>query len=299
MDKLLDMYHWLRITTTIEDYVEPSYYDNLLKPYIFAGKSDLDIFKDFLKQDFKRSNTQPKVLELGCGNGRVTKVFLNTIQKYNLDLVDLSSRMMKASKSNFKTYKNIKYFVSDSINYLEKNNKVYDLIFSLWSFSHSVHQILNKYGIEKGNKKIKKTIIKTVQKNMKKGSQIFIIHFDSLSDEQRILIRQWRHVFPIFKRNSIQSPSKLIIDESLNELFEMGLIKYSLKHYIGKPIIYDSIDKALEIFMNFHMESFFNKSVQCPQIINELTAYFQKFKRKNGKIYIKPGCYIYRIKKNI
>lgn len=299
MDKLIKKYPWLEITTTIEEYVEPNYYDNLLKPYIFGGKSDLELFGDFLKLNFKTASQKLNVLELGCGNGRVTKIFLDTIPNNNLDLIDLSPRMMKSAKNNFKDSENVHYFVSDSIKYLEKTKKVYDLIFSLWSFSHSVHQALSRHSIPKGNNKIKEVLIKTVTRNMKSGSLFFIIHFDSLSDEQRILIRQWKKVFPIFKKNTIQSPSKLIVDESLNELSKNGFITYSSEHYIGKSIKYDSIDKALEIFMNFHMESFFNKSPQCVQIIKELIAYFQKFKRRDGGYYIKPGCYIYKIRKII
>ncbi len=51
---------------------------------------------------------------------------------------------------------------------------------------------------------------------MRSGASFFLIHFDSLSEEQKILMRQYRKFFPLFKSKIKQSPSKLILDEVLN-----------------------------------------------------------------------------------
>jgi SAM-dependent methyltransferase len=281
----------------MENYVKPDYYDYLLKDYIFKGKTDLQLFAEHFA-----TLTNKKwfnAIELGCGSGRATLVFLNYIktEKYNLKLVDLSNRMLKFSKERFINNKNLKFIKSDSLKFLEKDNDTYDLIFSLWSFSHSVHQTLIKMGYKHWKKYIQSIMKKVIEKNMTKGSSFFIIHFDSMSDEQKILMQQWKKAYPILSNLEIQSPSKIILDEILKTLEKQKKIKLKLTHYEGEEIIYPSIEKALETFLNFHLESHFNKSPILPQIINELVNYFENFTDQNGFVRIKPGCFVYNIEK--
>ncbi len=296
--KMHKKYPWLKITTTVEDYLAPEYYDKLLKDYIFSGKTDLRLFKEYLESV---PSKHIDALELGCGSGRATDIFLDHFkdESNRLGLVDLSDKMLQFCKKKFKNFSNIEFFKSDSLEFLNKNNDKYDVIFSLWSFSHSVHQILIRDGETLGKRYIQETIQKMIKSNMNKGSSFFLIHFDSMSDEQRILMRQWKKVYKVYHDISIQSPSKLLIDETLQLLEKEGLIKLELKHYEGDDIVYSSLEEALEVFLNFHMESYFNESSMLPQVINELTNYFKKFTDKKGFIRIKPGCFIYYVTKII
>ena len=294
MDRTLaEKYPWLGRTTSVKNYIEPDYYDRLLKDYIFAGKSDLSHARNFFSSlDLGKS---ANVLELGCGNGRATKIALAEFPCAHFDLVDLSPRMIKRAKAYFAGERaRIRYIRSDSVAYLENTDEIYDVIFSLWSFSHSTHQILSSMGLRKGKQRIEKAIRKFVLGNMKKGSVFFLMHFDSLSDEQRILIRQWKRVFPIFNENKRQSPSKRYIDEILRKLADEGTIKLSIEHFKGKPIVYRSLDEALETFMNFHLESFFNRLPDAGEIIRDLERYFRRFEKRDGSIEISPGCFMYK-----
>ncbi len=212
-------------------------------------------------------------------------------------MVDLSNQMLKFCQKRFKNRKNLEFIRSDSVKFLEKSNDMYDIIFSLWSFSHSTHQVLIRDGLNTGKKYIQNVIQKMIEKNMKKGSSFFLIHFDSMSDEQKILMQQWKKVYPIYSNTNIQSPSKLLIDEVLQSLKEQKVINSELTHCKGRGIAYSSVEEALEIFLNFHMESYFNESPLLPQVVKELMNYFKKFTDKNGIIKIKPGCFIYKIKK--
>ena len=297
MEDLYNEYPWLKITTSLEEYIEPNYYNRILKDYVFDGKSDIKLFDDFLKKI--NLNKEIAALELGCGTGRATRFFINSLKtaNFNLDLVDLSKRMLDFSKKEFKNYSNIKFFESDSMNFLEKASKKYDIIFSLWSFSHSVHQNLVKRGLYEGKKYVQDVISKMITDNMKTNSKFFLIHFDSLSDEQRILMKQGSKVFSIYKDFDKQSPSKLLIDEVLQRLNNEGVIKLTANHFVGEAITYSSIDEALEVFLNFHMESYFNENPLLPSVIDELKEYFGKFTDEDGKIRIKPGCFTYEVEK--
>jgi len=297
IEKLYQEYPWLKITTTLEEYVEPEYYDRLLKEYIFHGKRDTQIFEDFLKSI--PFNKDIKALELGCGTGRSTEIFIDSSKiKYSkLVLIDMSKRMLDFCRNRFRNYENLEFIEADSITFLEKTTEVYGVIFSLWSFSHSVHQILIKRGVTAGRKYVQKVITKMIKENMGKSSKFFLIHFDSLSEEQKILMRQWKNAFPIYTDLDAQSPSKLSIDDVLQELHKEGIIELKSSYFEGEAITYSSINEALEIFLNFHMESYFNETKQLPNIIDELIQYFRKFTDKDGKIRIKPGCFIYMVDK--
>ncbi len=60
------------MTVRVEDYVEPDYYERLLKEYAFSGKTDLDLFGEFLAGLSKKSDVN--VLELGSGTGRKSEI---------------------------------------------------------------------------------------------------------------------------------------------------------------------------------------------------------------------------------
>ena len=296
-DLLYKKYPWLRIITTIESYVDPMYYNKILKDYVFSGKTDLTIFSDFLEK-YKKSNNLT-ILELGCGTGRVTDIFLKKIGEIckTLYLVDLSDQMLKYTKERFTKYQTIEYIQSDSVMFLKNDALVYDFIFSLWSFSHSVHQILTKDGLSNGRTYIKNVVQKMVLNNMNKDSYFYLVHFDSMSEEQKILLQQWKKVFPIFSDTNQQSPSKLLLDEVFEELEKERVISLEVKHLTGESIVYKNEDEALEVFMNFHMESYFNESPLLGEVIEDLTDYFKKYKHKDGSIQIKPGCFVYTVKK--
>ncbi|MCR4312610.1 MAG: methyltransferase domain-containing protein [Candidatus Uhrbacteria bacterium] len=288
-------YPWLSVTTTVEEYVAPAYYDRLLKDYVFSGKTDLQIFSDFLGRLVPKEDM--KVLELGCGSGRVTDVAMSWFGKTSpsLRLVDLSNQMLEFSKNRFIGRENIAFTPSDSVKFLEETTEHYDLCFSLWSFSHSVHQILTRQGLEAGTMYVRSVLSKFFTENMTPDSSFFLIHFDSMSDEQRILIKQWKKVYPIFSDDTQQSPSKRLIDDEMTKLAEEGTISFDVQHLLGEEIVYDSEDEALEIFLNFHTESYFNDSEILPQVTEELKAYFRGFMDAAGVVRIRPGCFVYRI----
>lgn len=279
----------------VEDYVEPNDYGRLLKPYGSKEKDDLGLFQDFIQNVVASRESLGKVLELGCGPGRSTQAFLEAATTPDLRLLDLSPRMLAFSKRRFAEQPNISFIESDTISHLETSDELYDLIYSLWSFSHSVHQILIKSGLEEGGKRVKAALRRTIVEMMKPGAGFFVIHVDSKSDEQTILFRQWAKLFPIFKDEVNQTPSKQMFDEVLGELQAEGVIDLEVDHHELEAIEYESIDELLDIFLNFHLESHFNSDDDVDATIQEITEYAQQFKTSDGKYAIKPGCFIYKV----
>lgn len=289
--KLIKKYPWLKYTNSVEEYLLPKYYKQLLRPYKFNGFSDLQLLKNFLK-DRQPSN----ILELGCGSGRASSVVVSLFPQAKYTFSDLSKRMLEAAKKKLppKSF----FVITDAIEFMEKSEEQYDLIFTLWSFSHSIHQHMHNIGIEKAKRHIYLVIRKFIKENMKTGSLFFLIHFDSLSEEQRILIPQWKRVFSVFKNTEQQSPSKQIIDQTLLDLDNDGLIRLSINHLSGDSIVYLTENEMLETFMNFHLETYFNTSPIVADVIEDIKFKAEKYKNIDGSYSIKPGCYVYSFIKN-
>jgi len=285
-NELLKQYPWLAKINTVEDYLLPEYYKHLLKPYSFGGVSDLSLLEKFLH------NKKPsKVLELGCGSGRASDTVVSMIPPANYTFSDLSERMLEAAKPHLP--KGSSFIVSDAIEYMENTKDVYDLIYTLWSFSHSTHQHIHRLGIEKAEAYISSVIKKFIRENVVDGGSFFLIHFDSLSQEQSILMRQWKRVFPAFANIEEQSPSKQIIDKTLLELDTKGKVRLLINHLQGDAIHYKSEDEVLETFMNFHLETYFNNSPFTESIIDDIMGQIVKYRNEDGSYDIIPGCYVY------
>lgn len=290
-NELVEQYPWLAKVNTVVDYLPPEYYQHLLKPYTFGGVSDLSLLEKFLyNKNFS------KVLELGCGSGRASGTVVSTIPTADYTFSDLSKRMLEAARQYLP--KNSSFIVSDAVEYMENTKDMYDLVYTLWSFSHSTHQHIHRLGIEKAGDYISFVIKKFIRENIVKDGSLFLIHFDSLSQEQSILMRQWKRVFTAFANIKEQSPSKQIIDKTLLELDTKGEITLSINHLKGGAIHYKSEDEVLETFMNFHLETYFNNLPLTESVIDDIKGQISKYRNEDGSYDITPGCYVYSFIKN-
>ncbi len=294
MNKRKVEYDFLKKKNSVEEYVPPDYYNKLLKPYVFNGKTDLEIFNEFL-ESIEGKNT---VLEICSGSGRVSEVMLKNTPNVELTLSDLSDRMLEFTKNKFKKMDNISFLQGDAVELLNNlGDNQYDLVYTLWGFSHSVHQHMHEKGVEKTKELVKTSFEHLFNNNLSSGSHFYLIHFDSMSDEQRILMRQWQRVYPVFSDISTQSPSKRILDEVFHEFDNKNKIVLKTKHLIGDPIIYENEALLLEIFMNFHLETYFNNSEIVTDVVDDIRKCIKKYRNSDGSFSIPTGCYIYEIEK--
>lgn len=287
---------WLKMDSRdASDYLTPEYYDSIIKEYVFNGKSDLELFRNFLKHGFGDRHVV-KSLELGSGSGRGTDVFLESVPSYaSLDLVDLSAEMIAYCENKYRDQRDVNFFQSDSIDFFSKTKDTYDFVYSLWSLSHSIHQhIVDKNGEYEYTRN---SIRNFIEKSIAPGGKMYVIHFDSLSEEQSIIYRQLSRDYPVAALTDRQSPSKLLLDDVFRECEKIGMGNSSITHLIGDPIRYDSIEDALESFMNFHMHTYFNHSDVTEQVIDELTKDLGKYEKPDG-VFIRPGCFVYLFEKN-
>ena len=88
-----------------------------------------------------------------------------------------------------------------------------------------------------------------------------------------------------------------MLDKIFHELDDKNKIILTEKHLVGDPILYENEEMLLEIFLNFHLETYFNKSNLLPVVINDIKKCARQYKSQDGTFAIKTGCYIYEIEK--
>lgn len=284
---------WLEQTTTLVEYVNPEYYDHILQPYVFEPGDDLDMLRTHVARLAARRPVQD-VLELGVGTGRATDALLSVISPDSYEAVDLSSQMIEFCRTKYSGNNILRLHQSDSIQYLLDSERSFDFIFTLWSFSHSVHQ--NLLFRDNGAQRVRHGIRRLVIDLLRPGGTLFLIHVDVLSDEQRILTRQWNRVAAVFTDGE-QSPSKMHIDAAIEEMASAGQVVAEIRHHVGKQIQYDSLESAMETFLNFHLECHFNDQPDLPVVFTEVQDYLQGFATADGTVRVAPGCFVYELTK--
>jgi ubiquinone/menaquinone biosynthesis C-methylase UbiE len=282
---------WLARTTTLAEYVNPEYYDDILLPYVFEPGDDLDMLRAHVR---RRAARQPvrDVLELGIGTGRVTDALRAIVTPESYQAVDLSSQMIEFCHAKYSGGDAIGLVQSDSIQYLLDSARQFDFVFSLWSFNHSVHQ--NLVFREDGAQRVRQALRRLVMDLLRPGGTFFLIHVDVLSDEQRILTRQWNRITQVFTEGE-QSPSKAHIDAALEELTAEGHVHAEVRHLVGQQIQYDSLEQAMETFLNFHLECYFNDRPELPEVFTQVQDYLRDFVTPDGPVRVAPGCFVYEL----
>ena len=286
-----EKYSWLDYGANGTEYLEPWYYDRILKPYLFPRRgSYLALLAAFLGRSHLRPTAN--VLEIGPGTGRATEILHERLRSPRVDLVDQSQRMIDHLRHRFHGVVDQALIKSDAIAYLARTSSKYDLVCSLWSLSHSIHQNISRNGMQHGRALATYALRRLFDSVVKPTGEFFIIHFDSTSEEQRISLRQRRHLEPWLTPGS-PPPSQLLIEEVLCEKQREGVIQFDKRHLTGMPIVYSTLDDALEVFMNFHMEGVFNHSPRVDKVMADLVADLSSYQRPDGTLAIKPGCFIY------
>lgn len=283
--------HWSKRKNSVDDYIGPEYYDSIIKDYIFNNTTDLELFRQYIQgKKFKN------ILELGCGSGRATDVVVNEIDMDTLTLVDLSKDMIDFVKNKYKDRQNITYEKSDHIDFLKSADNQFDFAYCMWSFSHSIHAHLYRTG-EDGVQDICDVIENFIRNKLTIDGEMYIFHFDSTSQEQMILLSQWKKIYPLYTDITQQTPSKKTLDKVFEQLTRDNVMEFSCEHYIGEKIHYKDSEEYLELFMNFHLETFFNKTKMFESVKNSILSMGEKYKNGDGSYDIKPGCFIYKLKR--
>jgi len=168
------------------------------KTWLSSPEYNLSII-NFLEKRIK-FNKEIKILDIGCGRGKIISSFS---KKYQMNILPLGLDII----SHNETKKNIRFIKINALNYLSKTNKKFDLIL----FKQSIHFF--KF------KEIKK-ILKLSKKNLTSKGKIIIL---ALHPKQN----HWP-LFKIFKSKLLKS---LMKDKIILDLIKSSFKKYKINYF--------------------------------------------------------------------
>jgi phospholipid N-methyltransferase len=285
---LRDPQDWRGISFPRRDYLPPSYYDKILRPYTFGGVSDLELFRTWCRS----LNDANQLLELGPGTGRATKVCLEEHPHSQIRLVDLSPVMLEHCLRRFGA-QSIAVEQADAVEFLATTSERYDHAFSLWSLSHSIHQHIEHSGLAVAEKIVDAALTRLFSELVPPGGQVFVIHFDPASHEQSLLLRYRSRIQPFL--NPPDVPSFGLIHAAAARLERSGAVRCSVTHYVGDPIVYPTMDAALEASFNFHMEGLFNRRPEFASVLREFEEDLSNCLRPDKTVAVRPGCFVFQV----
>lgn len=283
------------INKKFDVYLDPKYYEEILPPYRFHGKTDEEILEEYLKEKIREQGHKFKlVLELGCGSGRGTKI----IEKYcdKIIAVDLNEKMIKLARERIRDEDKVKFYHAEMLEFVKENPdliKDVDLVVSFWALNYSLNaefayrdpakQIFKPTNPDEALEKCHKKL-EILFKNIAPNSKFIFFHYDPESEEQRIAHKCWEKIVP-FPWNE-KSPSLFALKkyfEKQNNI-DSCICKLNGVNDLGNR------EHAMEIFMNFHLHTSFNHHSLRDEIMKIILEGIKKYNPE--KIFIGAGTII-------
>lgn len=116
---------------------------------------ELQLFIPYIKDNFK-------ILDLGCGNGRLLKVLKESKSSIEYTGIDFSNKLIEQAKKDFPNY----IFRVEDMNNLDFEENSFDMIFMIASFHH----------LE--TKKERLELLKKINKWLKPGGYLFMTNWN-------------------------------------------------------------------------------------------------------------------------
>jgi tRNA (cmo5U34)-methyltransferase len=196
--------------------------------FILERRRLLKVLKSFYRQ-FLGEKNRTKVLDLGCGDGALTRELLKEDDQIQATLVDGSSEMLKSARERLKSYDDMQ-FIHSTFQELLKNDEVVDDDFDLVVSSLAIHHL---------HLEEKKSLFRYIHNHLQKGG--YFLNIDTvkaptpeLESWYRVAWSEWirenqeklnsterfDHIPEQYKNNPENHPDTL--DEQLNALKSVG-----------------------------------------------------------------------------
>jgi len=138
------------------------------------------IRKDALLHEHLGSFSDKKVLDIGCGTGRLMEFFARDFE--SVDGIDISDVMVERGRERLKDLKNVRFTVGDGVSYPFPDNS-FDLVFSYIVFQHMPSEEVVQKNFEEVRRVLKPTGIAKIQirgnQPVRKGTWFYGPSFDN------------------------------------------------------------------------------------------------------------------------
>jgi SAM-dependent methyltransferase len=185
-------------------YLSADVYEQMLPPHYYGGIEDIDLVRDLLAQALGEPPETPtlRVLDLGCGAGRVTHALVPYAQE--LHGADKSAGMINRFRVEFPQAQARCADTETVLADLRTHGEQFDLIGSFWSMSYPLLECFEDTtadGVVVTNDLATGTtraqlIVRNLVELLAPEAHLVMLFFDTHSEEQRLVTRLWERVHP-------------------------------------------------------------------------------------------------------
>ena len=171
-----------------------------------------------LKNLIQKNNL--KILEIGTGEGDLTKYIFKNNPSISIDCLDISQEMLESAKVFLAEYTNrINFICADALEFLSKNKSKYDLIVTAWT----IHNFTQDDKLS--------TLSKIFSSLNPNGKFLLMdkVYPDSEDERDQLLetqLKRYRYLSEELKKNIINHEKQDLLDEyRMNESRTLNLLK--------------------------------------------------------------------------
>jgi len=189
-----------------------------------------------LKNQIQKKNL--KILEIGTGEGDLTKYILKHNPSITIDCLDVSQEMLDSAKVFLAEYASrINFICADALNFLSKNESKYDLIVTAWT----IHNFTWEDKLPTFNK-----IYSSLNPN---GKFLLMdkVYPDNEDESKKLLetqLKRFRYLSKDLEKDIVAHEKQDLLDEyrmnesrTLNLLKEIGFTKVEILDRVERDIL--------------------------------------------------------------
>ncbi|CAL9576154.1 hypothetical protein SUDANB95_04900 [Actinosynnema sp. ALI-1.44] len=286
-------------------YADADVYEETLPPHHYRGQEDVDVVRELLAEVFGAPPEAPvlRVLDLGCGPGRVTEV----LAPYATDLhvADKSAGMVERVRQRFPRATS---FHADTESLVAKllqhgPSGTYDLIGSFWSMNYPLLDCFEETTAEgvRPNSDFDDglrragALVRGVIDLLAPGGHFIALFFDAESAEQRLVTRLWERIAP-FPGGGRDFTWRLLLS-GLQDAEASGQGRLTVSRLPGVAMTPDALSAA-RWFTVVHLNSL-PELVDAPDVRAEIERFVAAHAQPDGSVLIPSGVHVVDFHKGV
>lgn len=283
-------------------YEEPGVYDSRLLPHYFDGREDTELVGAVLGDRLGRPQQDLRVVEFGCGSGRITPQlapYASTVL-----LADNSRAMIDDIHRRFPAAQTLCADTRDTVEQLlhERGPAIFDLVGAFWTLNYPLGEIfetLTARGIEPVHdpgsaRRTARAFILDLVRLLAVNGLLVTLYFDDDTPEQRLVTRLWERIAP-FPEEDRGYTRHLFLD-TLQEAEHSGAGQLQVSRLPGIARA-ENAATATDWFNVVHLKSH-PTLVHDSSVQHEIDTLVRRHTQADGSVALPTGVYVIEFRRS-
>ncbi|OLT13843.1 hypothetical protein BJF78_21060 [Pseudonocardia sp. CNS-139] len=277
-------------------YEEPGAYDRLLLPHYFQGVDDVGLVDELLDRRFGRPSGELRIVELGCGTGRMTSRLAAHARR--LTVVDPSPAMIDRVRVRAPTADVVLADARDALTDLLSRGRAgsFDVVAAFWALNYPLGQFFETMTADAVRpvddmpraREHAAGFVRRLVRLLAPGGHLLVLYFDPDTPEQQLVTRMWERIAP-FPGRGPPYPLTVLLD-TLRQEEAAGHGDLTHTRYAGAAWAPDRA-AAVAWFDGVHFKGF-PALVGDPEVRAEVAAIVTRYERPAGDVVLPSGVHV-------